>query len=812
MRLLWSLDLYLKRNLVLLVLVLAWLEKCSAISNSDKFLEMLRLEAGSFPNARLQQIKEGSAIQRQLVSSVSRRILAGNDSAWNTLDGSPPLVIARGGSSGLFPDQTLPAYVFASAFSLPNTALFCDLQLTKDGVGICRTGIDLADSTSINISYPELSSKYNVSGVPTQGFFSIDLTASFVLQNLSAIQANLARPPFFNGHFRILQPTDLPNFGQNTSLFWLNAESPSFFSEHELNMSSYVQSLMADMPVDFISAPDVAFLQGVQTGAPSNITKFVLKIRGLNETEASTNLTYETLLKNFSTVATYASGILVPKEYIWPVDIETGYLGIESTLIADAHAAGLAVYGYDFINDPLTPTYNYSFDPVREYLQFVTSTGHHIDGFLTDFPTTASEAIACFRNTTSTTRTSGSKPYVISHNGDSGNYPGCTILAYESAVRGGATYIDCSVQMTSDGVAICRESPNLLLSTDVSTHSNFMSLVSSIPQFGDGNAGLYSINMTWAQIQGLKALMFSPTKGIQRNPAYKEESIITLAEFLNYAKNTSVGILIDIQFGYFLETEVGLDVVGAVLTSLNETGLTDSERVMIQSEDSAVLTRFQELSNHTFVYKVVDSNVSVTETEVTQIKSLANFVRLPRALVQVASNSLLLNKTDIVNLFHAQNVSVFVSYLRNEFVAIPFDYNADPTMELNTLLNVYEVDGVVTDFPATASYYLSNTCLNSTTQATTGLQYKLETVNPGELVTIWSLPVQNVTPQTPLNVTKGQTNLPSSLNPSPSTSPGSGEAPGMSPSPSRSATPSLIQPNIALLLAALVVIITNHCK
>ena len=42
------------------------------------------------------------------------------------------------------------------------------------------------------------------------------------------------------------------------------------------------------------------------------------------------------------------------------------------------------------------------------------------------------------------------KPLIISHNGASGDYPGCTDIAYQAAIRDGADYIDCSVQITKD--------------------------------------------------------------------------------------------------------------------------------------------------------------------------------------------------------------------------------------------------------------------------------------------------------------------------------------------------------------------------
>lgn len=68
---------------------------------------------------------------------------------WKTLKGNMPLVIARGGLSGLFPDYTTNAYEVAMNNSLPTVVLFCDVQLTKDGKGICRTDLRLDNSTDI---------------------------------------------------------------------------------------------------------------------------------------------------------------------------------------------------------------------------------------------------------------------------------------------------------------------------------------------------------------------------------------------------------------------------------------------------------------------------------------------------------------------------------------------------------------------------------------------------------------------------------------------------------------------------------------
>ena len=110
----------------------------------------------------------------------------------------------------------------------------------------------------------------------------------------------------------------------------------------------------------------------------------------MDVTEPSTNLTYGSLLTNLTMIKTFASGILVPKGYIWPMD-PTSYLLPHTSLVADAHRVGLEVFAADFANDNLF-AYNYSYNPVDEYLSFIDNDEFSVDGVLSDFPITSSEA------------------------------------------------------------------------------------------------------------------------------------------------------------------------------------------------------------------------------------------------------------------------------------------------------------------------------------------------------------------------------------------------------------------------------------
>lgn len=164
-----------------------------------------------------------------------------------------------------------------------------------------------------------------------------------------------------------------------------------FFSQHNLSMRNYVLSVSRKVVVNYISSPEVAFLNSIKARVSPSATKLVFRFLGQDDTEPSTKQNYGSLLKNLTYIKTFASGILIPKTYIWPVTTDL-YLEPHTSIVLDAHKAGLTVFASDFVNDvPLA--YNYSYDPVSEYLNFVDNGDFSVDGVLSDFPITPSEAI-----------------------------------------------------------------------------------------------------------------------------------------------------------------------------------------------------------------------------------------------------------------------------------------------------------------------------------------------------------------------------------------------------------------------------------
>lgn len=152
-----------------------------------------------------------------------------------------------------------------------------------------------------------------------------------------------------------------------------------------------MQKVVRYYPLDYLSSPEIGFLKAMQGKVNKARTKLIFRFLAADAVEPSTNQTYSSILKDLESIKSFASGILVPKEYILPVGTNN-YLEAPTSLVADAHKQGLEVYASGFAND-YPASFNYSYDPTSEYLQFIDNSEFSVDGVLTDFPPTASESI-----------------------------------------------------------------------------------------------------------------------------------------------------------------------------------------------------------------------------------------------------------------------------------------------------------------------------------------------------------------------------------------------------------------------------------
>ncbi|KAJ0029955.1 hypothetical protein Pint_14559 [Pistacia integerrima] len=558
-----------------------------------------------------------------------------------------------------------------------------------------------------------------------------------MVQYMWAVTQNVySRPSVFDGEFPISTFEDV--VGTKPPQFWLNVQYDTFYSQHNLSVEGYLQKSVRVGGINYLSSPEIGFLKAIGGKVNKARTKLVFVFLNPNEVEPTTNQTYSEILKNLLLPA-----LLSRKIYIFPINNKTGYLDPATTLVTDAHKEGLEVYASGFEND-VQLSYNYSYDPSNEYLKFIDNSQFAVDGFITDFPPTASESIACFALNNVTKPVRG-KPLIISHNGASGVYPGSTDLAYQQAIDDGTDIIDCSVQMSKDGVAFCLDSPDLMGKTTVMT--SFMSRVTSIPAIQQ-NKGIFSFDLTILTCQTFTASaeMESPfateTDTFQRNPQAKNQGkFVAIDEFLELAKTKAVtGVQINIENAAYLASKKGLGIVDVVTNALSNATFDkqSTQLVLISSDDSSVLSKFSGVRAYKRVLHLKNEVSDAPKDSVEETKKYADVVIVLRPSLITVRDGFIVTFTNVLKEMHGANISVYVSVFKNEFISLAFDYFADPVVELATYIGGMGVDGIVTEFPATASKYLRSPC----SDLNADLPYTILPIAPGDMLSIIPEPVQ----------------------------------------------------------------------
>ena len=361
--------------------------------------------------------------------------------ALKTLDGKPPLVAAHRGASGYLPEETIEAYT--RAIELGADYIELDLISTKDRVLIARHDPNLAISTDV-ARHPEFASRKRttkVDGEEQTGWFSDDFTLAEI-KTLGAVSTDAERPQQFNGQFKvatfaevialakrrsqetgrtigIYPETKNPSYFASlglpledrmlamlTEAGWTGPESPVLLQSFEPGSLKYMRSKGSKLRmVQLIDGDSVDLKTGVVTfGVPSD--------RPYDWTLAGDKRNFDVMVTpaGLAEIKTYADGIGPWKRYIVSVKGTVGADGkvmdvngdgkvndadattlAPTTLIADAHRAGLFVHAFTFRNEKRRLASSYNGDPKQEYLQYYAL---GLDGLFTDFTDTALAARA----------------------------------------------------------------------------------------------------------------------------------------------------------------------------------------------------------------------------------------------------------------------------------------------------------------------------------------------------------------------------------------------------------------------------------
>jgi glycerophosphoryl diester phosphodiesterase len=356
-----------------------------------------------------------------------------------TLDGKPAMVVAHRGASGYLPEETVEAY--ARAIELGADAIEPDVVSTKDGVLIARHDPNLAFSTDV-ANHPEFAGrkrKLSVDGELQEGWFAGDFTLAEI-KTLGGISTDAERPQQFNGQYKIatiqevidmvrksgrsiaIYPeTKNPTFHRQqglpledkllamlTAAGWTERDSPVFIQSFEPGSLKYMRGKGSRLKmVQLIDADDVDLKTGALTYAAPYDKPFDWAQTG-DKRKFSDMVTPAGLAE----IKTYADGIGPWKRYIVSVkgtldaggkvvdvngdgkvnDTDTTTMA-PTTLVADAHKAGLFVHPYTFRNEKRRLAADYKGDPALEYKHFFAL---GVDGLFSDFADTALAARAAY--------------------------------------------------------------------------------------------------------------------------------------------------------------------------------------------------------------------------------------------------------------------------------------------------------------------------------------------------------------------------------------------------------------------------------
>lgn len=325
-----------------------------------------------------------------------------------------PVIIAHRGASGERPEHTIAAY--QRAIDQGADFIEPDLVMTKDDVLVIRHENEISGTTDIS-DHPEFAGRRTtkaIDGKPVTGWFTED----FTLAELKTLRARERLPQLRPANMawrdeRIAtfdEALALVRASKRTVGIYPETKHPSYFASIGKPLEKPLVDALAR--AGFTQADDPVFIQSFEVSnlkALRAMTKLrlVQLIEGAeppyDQVVAGTGLTVAAMVspEGLKAIAGYADAIGPYKLLIEPRDGEGRALA-PTTLVADAHAAGLLVHPWTFrsenaflaAGDRIGEDKAGRGDAASEYRRFMA---YGVDGLFGDFPGEAVKAREDFR-------------------------------------------------------------------------------------------------------------------------------------------------------------------------------------------------------------------------------------------------------------------------------------------------------------------------------------------------------------------------------------------------------------------------------
>ena len=309
---------------------------------------------------------------------------------------SSPIVIAHRGASGERPEHTLAAYDLAIREGAD--VIEPDLVPTRDGHLVARHENEISGTTDV-AAHPEFADRKTtktIDGQAETGWFTED----FTLAELKTLRARERLPQLrstaYDGQFEIptleeiiaLAKTRSRETGRTIAIY-PETKHPTYFAGIGKGTDAPLIAALdkagwktADAPV-FIQSFEVNNLKHLKTMTGIRLIQLVSGEGGPADNAAPSYAAMMTP-EGMKQVATYAWGIGPDKAMLWNGDAP-------SSLVADAHAAGLRVHPWTYRaeNQFVRAGFRKGADPKAHgdvAGEIRAALGQGIDGFFTDFP------------------------------------------------------------------------------------------------------------------------------------------------------------------------------------------------------------------------------------------------------------------------------------------------------------------------------------------------------------------------------------------------------------------------------------------
>ncbi|WP_406836511.1 glycerophosphodiester phosphodiesterase [Streptomyces sp. AHU1] len=331
-----------------------------------------------------------------------------------------PTVIGHRGASGYRPEHTFGSYQLALDLGA-DVVEAGDLVPTKDGHLVCRHEPEIGGTTDV-AAHPEFAGRRTtktLDGVPTTGWFTEDFTLAELktLRAVERVPANRPHNTLYDGRWEIPTFEEVLRWQDEQTRrrgkqVWIYPETkhPTYFRALGLGLEERVAKLLRKYGKDRKDSPVI--LQSFEPSSIQRLDKLVgnplvvlLSAAGTRPWDfvaAGDPRTVADLVTpaGLEWIASYAQGIGPTLDLVIPKDA-AGNLTTPTTLVADAHRAGLILHPYTMRNEnPFLPAnfrkgtavdaYGDPFGAFRTYFE----TG--IDGVFSDNADTAVLARADF--------------------------------------------------------------------------------------------------------------------------------------------------------------------------------------------------------------------------------------------------------------------------------------------------------------------------------------------------------------------------------------------------------------------------------